>query len=241
MPYPYVFLDADATLLDFLGAQREAFYAALRGLGFEPDEALLGEYDRINRTLWERLEQGLATREQILIERFERLFLSHNIALDPHEVNRRYLSRLSRGCGLVQGADEMLRRLFGRCRLAVVTNGLAQTQRRRLADAGILHYFTQVVISQEVGFAKPDPRFFHRALALCGVDDRRSVLVVGDSLSADIAGGAAAGLATCWYNPGHLPPGGGVSPTYTIDDLAQLPGIVLPKEGEGHDHVRAGG
>lgn len=227
MSYTTVFLDADGTLLDFAGAQRAAFYTALGEFGVQADDELVGEYDRINRSLWERLEQGTVRREEIFTERFAQLFSAHAIALDPFEVNPRYLLALSQNCGLMRGAEEMLARLSGHCKLAIVTNGVAESQRRRLSAANIMRYFSHLCISEEIGFEKPDPRFFQKAIKLCGVTDPDSVLVVGDSLSADIAGGAAFGLATCWFNPKHLALSGAARPDYVIDDLEQLPGIVL--------------
>jgi putative hydrolase of the HAD superfamily len=77
-------------------------------------------------------------------------------------------------------------------RLAVVSNWdvslhdvLERTGLRRLVDA--------VVISAELGVAKPDPAIFRLALERLGAD-ADGALHVGDSLEADVAGARAAGL-----------------------------------------------
>jgi 2-haloacid dehalogenase len=51
---------------------------------------------------------------------------------------------------------------------------------------------------------------------------RSEVLMIGDSLSSDIAGGIGYGLDTCWYNPHGLPGRADLAPTYEIRDLAEL-------------------
>ena len=83
-------------------------------------------------------------------------------------------------------------------RLALITNGLRDVQRPRLAGSAIGDYFAEVIISEEVGAAKPDPAIFDAAFELLGRPPRAKVLLIGDSLSSDIAGGRDYGLDTCW-------------------------------------------
>ena len=90
------------------------------------------------------------------------------------------------------------------------------------AAAGIASYFEFMVISEEIGVAKPDPRFFEIALAMAGNPDPREVLVIGDSLTSDIQGGIAYGLDTCWYNPVGEPRPEGLAITHEIGQLGEL-------------------
>ena len=83
--------------------------------------------------------------------------------------------------------------------LALVTNGASDTQREKLCALAIEHWFDAVVISGEVGVAKPDPAAFEIALTKLAVP-RESVWHVGDSLTADVAGAKAAGLTAVWLN-----------------------------------------
>jgi 2-haloacid dehalogenase len=104
----------------------------------------------------------------------------------------------------------------------VLTNGLADVQRPRIASSSLAGVVEHIVISEEVGAAKPDPAIFAVALARMGAPDPRDVLLIGDSLSSDIAGGVAAGLDTCWFNPRAMPRGNGPVPTYEIRRLEEL-------------------
>jgi putative hydrolase of the HAD superfamily len=83
--------------------------------------------------------------------------------------------------------------------LALITNGASDTQRDKLNVLGIEPRFAAVVVSAEVGMAKPDPAIFDFALAELGVG-RDNAWHVGDSLKADVAGAKAAGLGAVWLN-----------------------------------------
>ncbi|MEG2204895.1 MAG: YjjG family noncanonical pyrimidine nucleotidase [Oscillospiraceae bacterium] len=221
MRYTHLLFDLDGTLFDFQRAQRRAFFRTMADFSVLAGDELLARYDQINHDLWEALERREITRERLLPERFARLAAEGGFSYDPAQVNACYLRHLALGADLVEGAKETLDRLRGRVLLATASNGVGATQRRRLEDSGLLPYFSVLNISEEIGFEKPDPRFFARALQRCGDPAPRAVLLIGDSLSADIAGGIAAGLDTCWFNPGHLA-AGTLAPTYTVDRLAAL-------------------
>jgi putative hydrolase of the HAD superfamily len=83
--------------------------------------------------------------------------------------------------------------------LAVVTNGPADLQRRKLAVAGLEARLPSVFISGEVGYGKPDPRIFEHALAKLGIEPHEA-LMVGDRVNLDVAGALAAGVHAAWLN-----------------------------------------
>ena len=88
--------------------------------------------------------------------------------------------------------------------LALITNGAADTQRAKLAALGIEHWFDAVVVSAEIGIAKPDAAIFELALDSLAVE-REAVWHVGDSLTTDVAGGRGAGLTAVWLNRTGVP------------------------------------
>jgi putative hydrolase of the HAD superfamily len=110
--------------------------------------------------------------------------------------------------------------LRGRVRLGVVTNGMEDHQRAKLAAAGLTEFFDAVVTSAAVGASKPDPRIFHAALErlACGPDE---AVMVGDNPLRDVAGAQQAGLRGVWIDRD----GGearGVVPDARITDLGGL-------------------
>lgn len=85
--------------------------------------------------------------------------------------------------------------------LALVTNGAPDVQREKLAGTTLARYFATIVISCEVGVAKPEPRIFQIALERIGASAAGAAMI-GDSLARDVAGARAAGLRSIWLDRG---------------------------------------
>ena len=75
--------DIDATLLDFLAAEKAAIRKCFEkyNLGVCTDE-MIGRYSVINKRYWEMLERGEMSKEDILIGRFQEFFASEGIETD---------------------------------------------------------------------------------------------------------------------------------------------------------------
>jgi 2-haloacid dehalogenase len=224
--YPWLLFDADDTLFDYGRAETEALVGAFEAEGMPFQPAWLPVYQRVNAAAWRALEEGRVTAARLRVMRFEQLAAELGVALDPVAFSEVYLRELSLQAHLMDGALELVEALRATHRLAIITNGLSDVQRPRLARSPLATIIGPVVISEEVGAAKPDPAIFAIALERMGGPDRRDVLVIGDSLSSDIAGGVAAGIDTCWFNPTGKPRGDGPTPTYEISGLAGLVSIV---------------
>ena len=108
--------------------------------------------------------------------------------------------------------------------------GVHKVQTRRLAESGVSNFMEDVFISEKLGCEKPGARIFDAALRALGVENREHVLMVGDSLTSDIQGGANAGLDTCWFNPNHTENPGKVIPTYEIASLEELYPLVMEQD-----------
>lgn len=107
-------------------------------------------------------------------------------------------------------------------RLGLVTNGPSYTQRPKIAQFELESLMDVVVISEEVGIAKPDPAIFHLALQHLGVSADQAVYV-GDSLENDMMGAHAAGLGFVWMNPQQRPlPPGTPHPLAIVTKLPEL-------------------
>ena len=123
---------------------------------------------------------------------------------------------------LIDGAYEVLQVLSTKSQIAIVTNGLQAVQRSRLAHSKIRGFITELIISEEVGAAKPQAAFFDAAFARCGNPLKRDVLIIGDSLTSDIQGGVDYGIDTCWYNSSGEAQPSGLSITYEIRLLSEI-------------------
>lgn len=221
-----VFVDLDDTVLDFKRSEKEAVSKTLPVFGLEPTDSATELYSRINEVQWKLLEKGVLSREEVLTRRFALLFETYALPLpDPAEVWRVYEKNLSLSAHVIPGAAEAIVELKKDHRVFVATNGTEPIQRSRLRLSGVGGLFDGVFISQEIGFNKPSREFFDAMLERAGVSARDSVMI-GDSLSSDIAGGAAAGMKTIHYmsRPASYPDG--IRPDMTVTDVAALPGAV---------------
>jgi 2-haloacid dehalogenase len=113
----------------------------------------------------------------------------------------------------------------------IITNGLRDVQRPRIAKSAIGGCFAGVVISEEVGASKPDGRIFEVAFERMGCPRKEDVLIVGDSLSSDMQGGSDYGIDTCWFNPQKKPRDPDVEIDYEIRDLRELLALVEVADG----------
>ncbi|MDE0670168.1 MAG: HAD family hydrolase [Caldilineaceae bacterium] len=111
-------------------------------------------------------------------------------------------------------------------RMALVTNGPSQLQRRKIEILGIAPWFEAVLVSAEVGHSKPEPEIYMLALESLNADPK-DAWFVGDNLYTDIAGANNVGMPSVWVNrTGEpLPPDAPV-PTHEVRTLAPLPGLM---------------
>ncbi|HSO24277.1 MAG TPA: YjjG family noncanonical pyrimidine nucleotidase [Chondromyces sp.] len=226
MSYAWVLLDADGTLFDYDHSEAVTLAGTFAECGLPFEAGHVETYRRINGRLWLELERGTTTQERIRSERFASLFEVTGVDADPAAFSARYLANLARRTELIDGAAEVAARLAARARLLIVTNGLAEVQRPRLAASAVGPYIAGIVISEEVGSAKPDGGIFRAAFEAMGGPPKRDVLMVGDSPTSDIAGGRDFGIDTCWFNPARAPRPADVEPTFEIARLEELLEIV---------------
>jgi 2-haloacid dehalogenase len=220
--YPWLLFDADDTLFDFRRAETDALRDTFADAGITCEPAWHEVYRLVNARAWRELERGYLTSARMRVVRFEQLFAEIACDLEPVAFGERYLQHLARQATLVDGALQLLEAVRDTHDIAIITNGLAEVQRPRLARSAIGPWIAHLFISEELGAAKPDPAYFEAVFERIGRPALGDMLVVGDSPTSDIAGGAAAGLDTCWFNPHAETWHGGTAPTYEIRRLAQL-------------------
>ena len=225
MRYPWLLFDADNTLFDYDTAEQVALKKAFEQFDTACENGCHQRYREINAALFRELEQGRITSRQLRIERFRRLFDEFGIALDISAFSASYLRYLADNASLIDGAREIVRSLFVHYDMLIVTDGLAEVQRSRFENCAIKEFFADILISEEIGATKPDPAFFDHVFDVIGRPAKEQVLIIGDSLTADMAGGGNYGIATCWYNPRRQNNEYHVKVDYEIADLKELADI----------------
>jgi len=226
--YDWILFDADNTLFDFDLAAKNAFKAMLVHFKIVQTPVHYPTYIQVNNQCWKEFEHGQITATELRTKRMEMFLNAIGEYRIPSEMNDYYLQKLSEGSVLIDGALDLINQLLAQqFKLAIITNGLKEVQRPRIAAANLTQAFETIVVSDEIGFAKPANDFFEYTFQQINHPEKTSALVVGDSLNSDIKGGNDFGVNTCWYNPKNKTSDEKIKPTYEIKVLKELIGIVF--------------
>lgn len=230
--YDVLLCDADNTIFDFTKAEENAFAIACAHAGIDGAERLLPVYADINSAMWKLLELGGITQSVLRVRRFE-LFLTAigRTDIDARDMGDTFADALGRQSVPLPGAVEAVARWSRVLPVIIVTNGISKVQHGRMEGSEVRHFISGMVISEEVGAAKPDPRMLELAMEKAGVTDRRRALMLGDSLSSDIAAAANAGVDACWFNPRGARNAKGLPVRYEIRSLDEVDAILTGEAG----------
>ena len=194
--YRAIFIDIDDTLLDYIPCCREAFELALPE---HPEYFDL--FFEISGRLFSEAKHGLHTIAEVM-ELYPKEFIA-TIGYPPEAVDpfkHAFRAAWGKTHTLVPGAKEMLENLPAKgYRLFAASNSFGNLQRSRLERAGILKYFEDTYISMDIGYDKPDIRFYQEALRRCGLQ-AKEVLMIGDSMTTDVIGAQKAGMDALFFD-----------------------------------------
>lgn len=220
-----IFIDVDNTLLDFNECAKWSMEKALADHGiFYPD--IFGVFKKINDLLWLEIEKGGLTREGLYKKRWNMVFESAGIKLNGVEFEREFLHYLEESAKPVQGAYEALEYLSGKYTVCVASNAPQSQQEKRLKKAGMLKFLHKVFTSEQIGYPKPSKAFFDGCFEKLGGIEKDEVILIGDSLTADVVGGAEYGLKTCWFNYAGEALPETVSPDFVVNTLWDIKKIL---------------
>lgn len=220
-----VCFDIDDTLMDFHKGEEIAFKEAMIQLNVDYEENDYIVYKRLNIALWKAFERNEITKEKLKVHRFELLKQEIHKDFDSLEACKVYENILGKQYFLFENAMSVVEACFNLCDLAVTTNGISHIQRSRLKLSGLDKYFKYLFISEELNASKPHLAYYEAIMKQSGCKPEE-ILIIGDSLSADILGACNSGCNSVWYNPKHLENSLNLKVDYMIDDLTQIISIV---------------
>lgn len=226
MRYQTLLFDLDHTLFDTDACEALAFDATLRGIGLDDPSIHYDSYRRINNELWAAVERSEVAPIEVRSLRFQRLIAEAALDAEVEAMAAAFVDGLANQGELFPGAREALDELSQVATLALITNGLSDVQRSRLARLDLAAHFDAIIISEEVGATKPGTAIFDAAFEQLGQPPRASSVIIGDSLTSDIKGGTNYGIATCWYNPHGRTAGPDDVVTHEISELAEIADLV---------------
>ncbi|MBQ4838138.1 pyrimidine 5'-nucleotidase [Pseudoalteromonas luteoviolacea] len=223
MKYSHIIFDADETLFHF-----DAFLG-LQTMFKQHDVAFsqqdYNEYQTLNAPLWVQYQEGKIDAQTLQVTRFNTW--ATKLSVSPELLNLGFLNAMAEICKPLPGAHSLLSALNPTTSLNIITNGFSALQEKRLNNTGFKHFFDHVVISEQVGVAKPDPQVFEHTLELLGNPDKANVLMVGDTPKSDILGANRFGIDSCWLQHDGQTCPDDIKPTYRVGDLAELETLLV--------------
>ena len=215
-----ILLDVDNTLLDFNKCACAAMLDAARDFSIALPMGAFDVFRRINDGLWRQIEEQTLTTEELYRIRWALIFQELGVDFDGVTFEERFFHYLTTAAEKVDGADQLMTYLRGKYTLCIASNAPYHQQVQRMEKAGYLPHLQHLFISEEIGAAKPAPAFFEACLAALAPLQPDEVLMIGDSLTADIAGARACGIRTCWYRHGSDKDGSMAD--YCVADLREV-------------------
>ncbi|NOX31982.1 MAG: noncanonical pyrimidine nucleotidase, YjjG family [Actinobacteria bacterium] len=229
MLYRTILWDLDHTLLDSEASERLALAETLQSANVADQPSVATIYRRINGGLWARVETGELSPNEVKTLRFEQLVRECDLDADPLVMANSFAAGMGRFGDLYPGAQQALRSALDNSEtMALVTNGVGDIQRARVARLGISSLFDALIISGEIGCSKPGAAIFDATFELLGVDPGGAVMI-GDSISSDMRGGFDYGLDTIWFNRRGAAPPTEIAITHTVASLGQLASLLGPR------------
>ncbi len=224
MRYNWVLFDADETLFSFNSYLGLTSMLKRYGIDFTLED--YEAFQAVNKLLWVAYQNNEISAKDIQMRRFAKL--SAQIGIDQLRLNKELMAEMAKVSLPLAGVPEMLNALHQQgVKMGIITNGFTELQQNRLRNTQTEEFFEIVVVSEQIGVAKPDRQVFDYAFSLMDEQDKTKVLMVGDTLASDILGGYNAGIDTCWFNPKKTANDTEIHPTYEISDIRSLIDIVL--------------
>ena len=200
-----VIFDLDDTLFDHQHSRRcglrvlQKNYSELDKVSLEELEK---EHERFLSLNYANVLDGKQSIGDGTIERIKNLCSIYGVTLSDAEAKvttELYRSAYATNRRAIPGSGKLLEYLSSHVRVGVITNGLRTAQGEKLKACVLEKYIDVLIISEEVGYRKPDRRIFEEALKRTDTKPSEAVYV-GDSWDFDIVPGSGCGMKTIWLN-----------------------------------------
>ena len=227
-----ILFDIDNTLLSFDEYVKESMKSGFEKFEIATYEAeMFSVFNQINTGLWESIEKGEIDFKELQKKRWNMIFERLGISADGEAFEKYFRKCLFESAIPEDGAMELLKYLHGKYTLCVASNGPYLQQVNRLKISGMLPYFSDLFISEEIGSSKPSERFFNTCINRLNSKTEQEIqpceiMIIGDSLSSDMAGGIRFGMRTCFYNPDKKLIPCGMKLNYIVASLKEIESIL---------------
>ena len=225
----FIYFDLDDTLIDHKTAQDRGLldlWSQYPQLQDTDPNTFTKVYADVNTRLWKAYRNNEIDQQTLRRCRFEQTFEDLQLKKpDWREVDSAYMACYSRHWEWIDDARQAFVALSEHYPIGIMTNGFTDIQQKKFKHISLNRYSRHLVISEQVGFLKPDPRIFAHSAKIAEMDPSQ-LLYVGDSYSSDILGGSKSGWRTAWYQSNGRDEGNGVA-DYSFSHFSQLVDVLI--------------
>ncbi|MEI5963946.1 HAD-IA family hydrolase [Bacillus albus] len=225
MSYKAMLFDLDDTLLDRDKAVDNFFLLVL-------EKCYEDVSDTVKNTMlqkfkeYDKREYGISDKTIVLDSLFDEFAPKYRL---PHNYIQDFWNENFPKCfSIYQNTIHFLNQIKKQFKVGVITNGSTQRQKAKIFNTNLNKYFETIIISEEVGFSKPDKRIFELALNKLNVQPENT-LFIGDDLEKDIAGPQNVNIKGVWFNPQKIKNTTQIQPYAEINTLDSLLSYVTPQ------------
>ena len=219
-------IDLDNTLVDFNKCAEYAMRTYFPKFGLEYKENMIDIFIKTNDSLWKKIEKGELTKNRLREIRWNLVFENLGLSGDGPAFEEIFENSIANTAFPVDGAEDILKYLSEKYTLCIVTNGFEKVQTNRMKISGFDRFFKHIFISEKIGHQKPSKEFFDGCFSELGNPKKDDVVLIGDSLSADIKGGVSYGIKTVWFDRKGETPSSENTPDYTVHSLEEIKNIL---------------
>lgn len=221
-----VLIDIDNTLLDFNASAHESIKNVAKKHSIELPEGYFDVFLRINDDLWNELEQGEITKQDIYKRRWKNIFDELKITGDSDLFEEDFRKDLRYTAIPVKGAEDILSYLSEKYPVYTASNASRYQQEVRLEKAGLSKYLSGMFASEDIGFQKPAKEFFYACCSELFPISPQNIIMIGDSVTADIIGAKNYGLQSIWFNYSNKIYDNYSFTDYYVNNLAEIKNLL---------------
>ncbi|MBJ8106405.1 MULTISPECIES: HAD-IA family hydrolase [Bacillus cereus group] len=197
MSYKAMLFDLDDTLLDREKAVDDLFLLVLEKCYEDVSDTVKNNMLQKFKE-YDKGEYGISNKTIVLESLFDEFPPKYR--LPRNYIQDFWNNNFPKCFSINQNTINFLNSIKMHIKVGIITNGSTQRQTAKIINTNLNNYFDTIIISEEVGFSKPDKRIFELALNKLNMQPE-DVLFVGDDLEKDIAGCQNANIKGIWFNP----------------------------------------
>ena len=218
-----ILFDLDDTLVNSKKAEYNAiceFKSLYSEFNKVEDVDFARVWSKITVETYEKYHNGEISFEELRIGRMKGLFNYYSINISDEDVKERFKNYqviYEKNWILFDDAKEVLENLKNKYKLVILSNGDGKQQRKKIKYTGLNKYFSDIVISSEVGYSKPEKEIFEIACKMIDLKPENCIMI-GDKYKVDIEGSLNAGMHGIWVNRNKEK----LSYKFQVEELSEL-------------------